>query len=155
MGFRACCIGIVEDGGNAVAGCFAELDIALDDCLEYEFAEVALHLFVDLVCQSQTTIIHSQEEALNLEAGIHACLDYLYGVEQLADAFQSEVLSFDCDDDTVSFGQGVHCDEAKAGTAVDEDVVVILDDGLQQVPHHLLLVLEVQQFYFGSDQVDV
>ena len=155
MGLRACCVGIVKDSWDAVTWGFAELDIALDDRLEDQFAEVSLHFFVDLVGQTKSAIVHRQQETLDFEARIHARLHYLNGVEQLADAFQSEVLALDWDDDTIGGGQSVYCDEAKAGTAIDEDVVVVLDDRLYCFFEDALLISDVQQFDFSTDQVDV
>ena len=155
MRLRACRIGIVEDGGHAVAGCLAELDVALDDGLEDELAEVAAHLFVDLVGEAQAAVVHGEQESLYLELRVHARLHDLDCVEQLADALEGEVLALHGDDDAVGCGQGVDRDEAEAGAAVDEDVVVVGHDGLQQAPEDALLVLEVQQLYLGADEVDV
>ena len=138
-----------------MTGCFAELDVALDDGLEDELAEVTLHLFVDLVGEAQAAVVHGQEEAFYLEARVHARLHYLDGVEQFADAFEGEVLALYGYDDAVGCRQGVDRDESEAGAAVDEDVVVVLYDGGKQFLHDALLVLEVQQFYLSSDEVDV
>jgi hypothetical protein len=44
-----CGVGIVEDDRQTVAWSLGELDIALDDGLENELLEVALHLIVDLI----------------------------------------------------------------------------------------------------------
>ena len=122
---------------------FAELYIALDDCLEDQFAEVSLDFFVDLVGEAKSAIVHSQQETFDFEARIHASLDYLDGVEQLTDAFEGEVLALNWDDDTIGSGQGINCDEAKAGTAIDEDIVVIRYDWVYCVLEDSLLVLEV------------
>ena len=113
------------------------------------------HLFVDLISETESAVIHSEEETLNFETRIHAGLDNLYRVEQLADAFQGEVFALYGDDDRVGGGERVHCDEAQAGTAIDEDEIVIFDDGTYHLLQRVLVILEVQQFDFGSDQVDV
>lgn len=153
--FRACCVGVVEDGWHAVAWCFAEFDVALDDGFEDEFAEVAFYFFVDLVGQSESAVVHGEQEAFYFEAWVHACFDDFDGVEQFADAFEGEVFALHGDDDAIGCGEGIDGDEAKAGAAVDEDIVVILCDGAEYVFHDALLVLEVEQFYFCADEVDV
>ena len=53
-----------------MTGTLREFYVTLDDCLEYQFLEVTFHLVVDLVCQSESTVVHRQEESLDLELGI-------------------------------------------------------------------------------------
>ena len=66
----SCRVCIIENDRQTMAGSLGELHVALDDGLEHQFLEVALHLVVDLVGQSQTTVVHRQQEALDLELGI-------------------------------------------------------------------------------------
>ena len=113
MVLRTCGICIVEDGGQSVTGSLAELHVALDDGIEHEFLEVALHLVVDLVGQAQTTVVHRQQEALDLEFGIELSLDDTYGVEQLGDTLQGEVLALHRDDDALRCRKGIDGDESQ------------------------------------------
>ena len=136
-------------------GTLREFHVTLDNGLEHQLLEVTFHLVINLVGQAQTRIVHGEQEAFYLELRIHARLHYLYRVEELADALQGEVLALHGDDDAIGGSQGVDRDEAKAGAAVDEDVVVVLHDGLQQIPQDALLVLEVEQLYLCAHQVDV
>ena len=47
---------------------------------------MALHLVVNLVRQTQTTVVHGKQETLNLEFRIELTLYNLYCIKQLGDA---------------------------------------------------------------------
>ncbi len=79
--------------GKTVALTLAQLHVALDDGLEHQLLEVALHLVVNLIGQTQTAVVHGKQEALYLEFGVELAFDDLYRVEQLADAFQGKVFT--------------------------------------------------------------
>ena len=87
MVLGTCGVGVVENDGQTVAGAFRELHVALDDGLENQFLEMAFHLVVDLVGQAQTTVVHGQQESLDLQFRVEFALDDLDGVEQFADTF--------------------------------------------------------------------
>ena len=70
---------------------------------------MALHLVVDLVGKAQAAVIHREQETLYLECRIEPTLDYLDGVEQLADALQREVLTLHGYDDRVGGGECIDC----------------------------------------------
>ena len=103
---------VVEDDGKAVALALAQLHVALDDGLEHQLLEVALHLVVNLVGQTQTAVVHGKQEALYLELGVELAFDNLYRVEQLADAFQGKVFALNRNDDAVGCCQRVDCDSS-------------------------------------------
>ena len=85
---------------------------------------MSLQLLVDLVCQTQACVIHGEEESLDLECRIEARLDDAYGVEQLGDALEGEILGLDRDYHRVGGGEGIDGDESERRRAVDEYVVV-------------------------------
>ena len=69
-----------------MARTLAQFHVALDDSLEYQFLEVALHLVVNLVGESEAAVVHRQQETFYFELRIQLALDDLDGVEQLADS---------------------------------------------------------------------
>ena len=146
---------IVEDGGEAVAGSFRELDVAVDDRLEDQFLEVALHLVLDLIGQTQTGIVHRQQETFDGECRIQFLLDNLDGIQQLGDSFERKILTLDRDNHGVRCGQRIDGDQTQRGRAVDEDIVVVREQRTQQLAHHLLAVLQVQHLDFRAHEVDV
>ena len=102
---------IVQDCGKPVAGCFAQLYIALDDGAEYQFLEMALHFIVNLVGLAQARVVHRQEEAFDFECGVQLGLDDFNGVQQFADTFQSKVFGLYRDDDRVGCRKRIDCDQ--------------------------------------------
>ena len=76
-----------------MARTLAQFHVALDDSLEYQFLEVALHLVVNLVGESEAAVVHRQQETFYFELRIQLALDDLDGVEQLADSFQCKVFT--------------------------------------------------------------
>ena len=148
-------LGVVENDGKAMALTLAQLDVALDDGLEYQLLEVALHLIVNLVGKAKTTVVHGEQETFDLELGVELALDNLDGVEQLADTLKSKVFALYGDDDAVGCCERVDCDETQRWRAVDEDEVVFLTDGGKQVLDNPFAVLQIEHLYLGTYQVDV
>ena len=117
--------------------------------------EVLLHLGVDLVGQTQTAVVHRQQEALDHERGIEAVLHQADGVEQFADALQREVFALHGDDDAVGRRESVHRDDAQRGAAVDDDEVVVAANFGEHLGHHPFALLHVEQLDLGTHQIDV
>ncbi len=119
---------IVEDDWETVARTLAQLHVALDDGLEHQFLEVALHLVVNLVGKAEAAVVHRKQETFYLEFRIQLALDDLDGVEQFADTFQCKVFTLHWDDHAVGCGKRVHCDETQRWGTVDEDIIVFFAD---------------------------
>ena len=107
MVFAACRVGVVEYHGQAVAWTLAELDVALYDGFEHQFLEMALYLVIYLIGQTKARVVHRKQESLYLQLCVELAFDYLYSVEQLADAFESEILALHRNDDRVGRRQRV------------------------------------------------
>lgn len=111
--------------------------------------------FINLVAQSQTGVVHGEQETFDFEVGVEPRLDELDGVEQLADAFEGEIFGLYGYDDRVGCRERVDCDEAQRGGAVDEYVVVFGLDFFDKVQQYAFAVGGVEQFEFGTYEVDV
>ena len=146
---------VVEDHGQTVAGTLRQFHVTLDDGLEHQFLEVALHLVVDLVGQSEATVVHRQQESLDLQLRIQLVLDDLDRVEQFADAFEGEVLTLHGDDHRVGGCQCVDGDEAQRRRTVDEDVVVVVLYGCEHILQNSLSVIHIQHLNLCAHQVNV
>ena len=82
-----------------MTGRFGELHVALHHRFEHQFLEVAFHLIVDLVGQSQTAVVHREEEAFDFQFGVESHLDHANRVEQLRDTLEREIFALHGDDD--------------------------------------------------------
>ena len=78
---------VIEYGRQSVTRCFGELHIALDDGLEYEFLEMSFYFIVNLVGQTETGVVHREQESFYFKSGVQFFLYNLDGVEQFADTF--------------------------------------------------------------------
>ena len=96
-----------------MTGSLRQLHVALDDRLKYQFLEVAFHLVVYLACQTQTTVVHREQESLNLELRVQFALDNPYCVKEFADAFQSEILALHRYYHRVGSRKGIHRDKSQ------------------------------------------
>ena len=89
----SCGIGIIQYYWKSVRRTLRQFYVSLYYGLEHQLLEVALHLVINLVGESQATVIHSQEESLNLQTRIELTLDNLDSVEKFCNTFQSEVFA--------------------------------------------------------------
>ena len=132
-----------------------EFHVTLDDGLEHQFLEVTFHLVVNLVGQTQTGIVHREQETLDFQFRVQFALDNLDGIEKFRDTLQCKILTLHGDNHRVGCRQCIDRDEAKRRRAVDENIVVFVFDGSKQIADHLLTVLDVEHFNFRTHQVDV
>ena len=116
---------------------------------------MALHLVVYLVCQTQTLVVHRQQETLNLQLRVQTFLHNLDGAQQLRDTLQCKIFTLHGDDDAVGGCQRIHRDEAQRGRTVYQDVVVLLAYRLQCFLDDVLTVFHVQHLNLGTYQVNM
>ena len=81
-------------------------------------------------------------------------MDDAHGVEELAESFEGEIFALDRDDDRVGSCEGIDRDKTQRGTAVDDDEVVVVLDGVERTLDEILPVLFIDQFHLGTDKVD-
>lgn len=76
-----------------MAGCLAELDVALYHGLEDQVAEVVLDLLINLVIELGTAVVHGHQETLDFQLGIESALNNLNRIQQLANTLERKVLT--------------------------------------------------------------
>ena len=94
---------------------------------------MALHLFVHLIAQTQTVVVHREQEAFDLQGRIQLRLDDLDRIQQFSDALQRKELALYRDDDAVAGRQGIDRDQAQRRTAVDQDIVIFVAHLIQDI----------------------
>ena len=113
MVLRSRGVSIIKDDRQTMAWAFRKLHVALNHCFENQFLEMTLHLIIDLVGKSQSAVIHSQQEALDLEFRIELALDDFNGIEQFADTLQGKILALHRNDHRVGCRQSIDSDQAQ------------------------------------------
>ncbi len=81
--------------------------VARNNGREHHIPEMLLQLLKNLICQTQTGIIHSQQEALYLKRGAKTSLDDADSIDKLRDALKCEILRLNRDDDGIGCRQGI------------------------------------------------
>ena len=89
----------------------AQTHVTRNHRIEDQIPEVAFHLFIDLVAESQTVVEHRQQETLDLQIGVQFGLDDLDCIEQFGDTLQRKELALHRNDHTVAGGQGIDGDQ--------------------------------------------
>lgn len=72
-------MGVVGEGGEAVAGGFGEADVAGDDGIEEQVAEVLFELFADFDDEAAATVVHGADDAGYVEVGVDGLADFADG----------------------------------------------------------------------------
>ena len=116
---------------------------------------MAFHLVVYLVGESETAVIHRQQESFYLQFLVQFAFYYLDGVQQFADTLEREVFALHRNDDRVGSRERVHRYQSQRRAAVNQYVVVFVAYGFEQLLYHLLPVVQVEHLYLGSHKVDV
>ena len=138
-----------------MAWTLAELHVALNDGLEHKFLEVAFHFVVYLIGQSETAVVHCQQEAFDFERWVQLALYNLNCIEQLGYSFKSEVLALHGYDYRVGCCECVDGNQSERGAAVDEYIVVLVAYLVEHVLDDALAVFEVEHFNLGTHKVNV
>lgn len=72
-------VGIVGEGGEAVAGGFGKADVAGDDGVEEQVAEVLFELFADFNDEAAAAVVHGADDACYVEVGVDGLADFADG----------------------------------------------------------------------------
>ena len=72
-------VGVVGEGGEAVAGGFSEADVAGDDGVEEQVAEVLFELFADFDDEAAAAVVHGADDAGYIEVGVDGLADFADG----------------------------------------------------------------------------
>ena len=126
-------VGVVGEGGEAVAGGFGEADVAGDDGVEEQVAEVLFELFADFYDEAAAAVVHGADDAGYVEVGIDGLADFTDGGHEVGNAFEGVVFAKHGDDDAVGGDQAVEGEQGQGRGTVDEDVVVVVGNELQGV----------------------
>ena len=87
VGFGAFGVGVVGERGHAVAGGFGEADVAGDDGLEHQVAEMLEKLFADFDDEAAAAVVEGADDAGDVEARVDCLTDFAHGGDKVGDAF--------------------------------------------------------------------
>ena len=94
--------------GHAVAGGFHQTDIARDTRGKHLFAEHFQDLVGHVVHDIAAAVEHGEHHALHVQSGVKVFFGQLYGVHQLAQAFEREKFPLNGNKYGIGHRYGVH-----------------------------------------------
>ena len=133
----------------------AQTHIARNDGIEHQVPEMAFHLFIHLVAQSQTVVKHRQQEAFDLQLRIQFRFDDLDRIQQLGDTFQRKELALHRNDHAVACGQRIDGDQTQGRAAVYQNIIIFVAHLRNHVLQQLLATLHIQHFDLRSHKVNM
>ena len=114
-----------------------------------------LELLAHLRLQRDPGIEHHPQDADHLELRIDVGVHLLDRVDQVAQAFEREVLALHRHHHAVGAGQAVEGEQAEAGRAVDEDEVVVIVDRGEGAAQPPVAPLDADQLHLGAGELAV
>jgi hypothetical protein len=124
VGQRAARFGIVEVDRLAMARRLGQAHVARDDRAQHLVAEMLGELQRNFVAEVVARVVHGAHEAFDFERGIEAHAHGLDRVEQVGQAFESEVFALHGNEHAVRGGERVNGEQAERRRTVDEHGVV-------------------------------
>src|SRR5512140_578469 len=135
------------------AWCLGEPNVARNDGVEDFGAEIFTGVGDDLAREVKAGVVHGEQDALDGQVGINGLLDSVDRIEELRQSLESVVLALDRDENGVGCGEHVDGEEAQRWRAVDEYVVVAIDNGREGIVHGELSMIAVDQLDLCAGEV--
>ncbi len=107
--------------------CLGQSDVAGDNRRKDAAVEMLAKLVRDLLGKPGAAVIHSQENAQDIQARIETAPDKGEGAQELAQAGKGIELALNWNHDIVGGGQAVDRQQAERGGAVNEDKIKITE----------------------------
>src|SRR3989440_6501619 len=136
---------LVHGDRDARGGRFPDLDGLADHCGEHLVIAEILERVEHVAREDRSAVVERREQAVHLQVRIEARLHRLDDLEKCCDTLECVVLRLHRDDDAGRRDQRVQCEEAQGRRAVDENVVVPIDDVAREL---------VAQGHLAADRVE-
>jgi len=146
---------VVEYDWFSVAGCLREAYVPRNHRSEYLRAEEAPEVGGDLLGERGTIVIHSEQDALDGKCRVNRAAKAHQCVEQFGDALHGVILALNRHDDRVAGRERVNGKEIEGWRAIDENVVVVLANGLNEVFKLVFASFHADELDGGTDKIFV
>src|SRR5438445_4462143 len=155
-GFRGVRLRVVHGDRHARGRRFADLHRLTDDGPEDLMVAEVTQRLEHVPAEDGPAVVEGRQHAEHLQLRIESRLHGLDDLEERRHALERVVLRLDRDDDAVRAHERVECQQPEGRRAIDEDVVVAIDD----VPGELvakghLTTDRAEQLDLGRGQLDV
>src|SRR5258708_4591640 len=118
-------------------------------------AEMLLQLLRDLLRERVSRVVHSAQQAGDLELGIQVRAYALDRTDQIGEALKRVVLALHRDQYMLRRSQRIHREQAERRRTIDQDEVVVARDALERGLEPRLARLQADQLDFGACELPV
>ena len=117
-------------------------------------AEVVAHLADDLIGELGAGVVHHAHDRADLERRVEVAPDEVDVAQQLPETLERVVLALDRDEHLAGRAEAVDGQQAERRGAVDEDVVVVVEHGLDRPPQPGLPAERRDELDLGAGEVE-
>src|SRR5215472_14059563 len=153
VAFGAAGADIIQQYGLSITGRLRQPDVAGNDGGQQLLLEELLQFLADLLGQVGSLVVHGHDHAFNFQAWVEGLPQPLDSVQQLAHAFQGEVLRLHGNQNRVSGDQGIQSQKIESGRAIEHQEVILVADGVKGVAQAILTLLDGDKLDVGADKV--
>src|SRR5579883_263069 len=118
---------VIEQNRPAMARGLTQTDVTGNDRFEELLSEESLQVVHDLPRQIRAVIEHGQNHSFDFEIRMTLAPDLLDGLHQFRNALESEVLTLNRNQNTVRGNQRIYSQDVERWRAIDEDVVIAVN----------------------------
>jgi len=136
-----------------VAWRLGEANIAWDDGLQHVVSEELAEVGGNLACKVGPVVKHGEEDAFNGYGMTERFTDAVDGIHEFRHSFKGEELALDGHQCRIGSHKGVEGEEIQCWGAIDQDVLIVILQGLEVVSEDGFAVIHVDQFKVDSDEV--
>src|SRR5713101_3726435 len=147
--------GLVHGDRNACGGRLPDLYGLPDHGGEHLVIAEILERVEHVAREDGAAVVERREQPVHLEVWIQSCVHRLDDLEKCCDTLECVVLRLHRDDHAGSGDQRVEREQAERGWAIDEDVVVPIDDVARElVTQSHLAADRVEEFHLGGRELE-
>src|SRR3989338_5176636 len=81
---------------------FAQFGVAVNNGIEYQILKMSFHLVHNLVSQTQTCIVHCENNSFNFKVRIQSSLNNFNCIQQFTQTFKSKIFTLNRDHHRIS-----------------------------------------------------
>ena len=152
IGLGAPRVGPIQGDRLPVARGLGQADVARDHGIEHGLGEMRPHLDRHFGGQVRPCVVHRENDALHGEVGIQVIAHEVHRSDELGQPLEGVVLALDRDQDRVRRSERIDGQEAERRGAIEEDVVEVLDEGVDEASEPAFALCDRSELDFGAGE---
>src|SRR5260370_15731567 len=145
VAFCALAMNVVKDDRFSEAWRFRKPHVERNYALEDLRSEESAQIGGNLAGKCRALIKHGKQDSFHFKAGVQGAPDAHQGIQQLRDAFKSQVFTLNGNKHGPGGHQRVQRKEIQSGRAIQDDVSIFIVQSLQRGLEQILAVLGIDE----------